>query len=108
MSGRPTSTLVLPSACDVVPEKDSVPSVVAAGEGEVGAVAGIGAVGAGLVLVVDLVVPGPVVEVLVVVDDLVAVEPVDRDALFGGGVGGGGVVDGVVGGGAADHPKWEA
>ena len=79
--------------------------VAAAGVGPVGYLGGVGAVGAGRVLVVGLVVPGPVVEVLVLVGDLVAVEPVDADALVGRGVGGGGVVAGVGGGGAADHPE---
>ena len=58
-------------------------------------------VGAGLVLVVDLVVPGPVVEIRVVVGDLGAVEPVDGDARAGGA----GVVAGVDGAGAADRPE---
>ena len=58
-------------------------------------------VGAGLVLVVDLVVPGPIVEILVVVGDLGAVEPVDGDARAGGA----GVVAGVDGGSAPDRPE---
>ena len=41
-------------------------------------------VGVGLVLVVGLVVPVPIVEIRVVVGDLVAVEPVDGDASAGG------------------------
>ena len=62
-------------------------------------------VGAGLVLVVGLVVPGPVVEILVVVGGLGAVEPVDGDALVAAGVPGAGIVAGVGVGGAADHPE---
>ena len=69
--------------------------VPAAGDRVVGSLGGIGAVGAGLVLVVDLVVPGPVVEILVLVGGLGAVEPVDGDALVGRGVGGAGIVAGV-------------
>ena len=65
---------------------------------------GVGAVGAGLVLVVGLVVPGLVVEIRVVVGDLGAVEPVDGDARAGGG----GVVAGVGVGGAADRPEARA
>ena len=82
--------------------------VVAAGEGPVGGEEGVGAVGAGLVLVVGLVVPGPVVEILVLVGGLGAVEPVDGHALVGAGVGGGGVVAGVGVGGAADRPEARA
>ena len=65
-------------------------------------------IGAGLVLVVGLVVPRPVVEVLVVVGGLGAAQPVDGDALVGRGVGGGGIVAGVDGAGAADHPEARA
>ena len=54
------------------------------------------------VLVVCLVVPGAVVEVLVVVDDLDSVDPVDGYALVVAGVGGGRVVSGVNVFGAAD------
>ena len=82
--------------------------VVAAGDGVVDALGGIVRVGAGLVLVVGLVVPGPVVEILVLVGGLGAVEPVDGHALVGAGVGGVGVVAGVDGGGAADHPEARA
>ena len=82
--------------------------MVAAGPRVVGAQGGIGAVGAGLVLVVGLVVPGPVVEILVLVGGLGAVEPVDGHALVGRGVGGGGVVAGVGVFGAADHPEARA
>ena len=73
--------------------------VLAAGEGQV---AGEGLI-AGLGLVVGLIVPGPVVEILVVVGGLGAVEPVDGDALVGVGERGGGVVAGVGVFGAADH-----
>ena len=52
-------------------------------------------VSARLVLVVGLVVPRAVVEILVAVGGLGAVEPLDGNALFGAGVGGGGVVAGV-------------
>ena len=69
--------------------------VVAAGRGEVGLHGGVVRVAAGLVLVVGLVVPGPVVEILVLVGGLGAVEPVDGHALAGRGVRGGGVVTGV-------------
>ena len=82
--------------------------VAAAGEGPVAGLGGIGAVGAGLVLVVGLVVPGPVVEILVLVGGLGAVEPVDGHALVGRGVGGFSVVSGVDGGAAADHPEARA
>ena len=75
--------------------------IVAAGEGPV-RVGRDRAGTAGLVGGVGLLVPVPVVEVLVLVGDLVAVEPVDREAQGGGGVGGAGVVAGVDGGGAAD------
>ena len=51
--------------------------MLAAGEGSVAVLGGIEAVGAGLVLVVGLVVPGPVVEILVLVGGLGAVEPVE-------------------------------
>ena len=78
--------------------------VVAAGERVVGLLGGIVRVGAGLVLVVGLVVPGPVVEILVLVGGLGAVEPVDGHARAGGA----GVVAGVDGGGAADHPEARA
>ena len=53
--------------------------MVAAGEGIVFVVTGVGPVVAGLVLVVRLVVPGAVVEIFVFVGDLVAVQPVDGD-----------------------------
>ena len=82
--------------------------VVAAGRGEVGLHGGVVRVAAGLVLVVGLVVPGPVVEILVLVGGLGAVEPVDGHALAGRGVRGGGVVTGVDGGGAADRREARA
>ncbi len=53
-----------------------------------------------MVLVVDLVVPGAVVEILVVVGSLGSVEPVDGDALVGIGEGGAGIVTGIGVGGA--------
>ena len=82
--------------------------VPAAGPGPVGGLGGIVRVGAGLVLVVGLVVPGPVVEILVLVGGLGAVEPVDGDALGGAGVRGLGVVAGVGVSGAADRPEARA
>ena len=79
--------------------------MVAAGEGVVFVVAGVGPVVAGLVLVVLLVVPGPVVEISVFVGDLVAVQPVDGNAPVGAIVSGACVVPGVDGRGAADDGK---
>ena len=58
---------------------------------------------AGLVPVVGLVVPVAVVEILVVVGDLVSVQPVDRYASVRAGVGGSGVVPGIYVGSAADN-----
>ena len=81
--------------------------VLAARQGEVGGLAGIGPVGAEFILVVGLVVPAAVVEVLVVVGDLVSVEPVDGHARAGDVVGAG-VGGGVRIGGAADHPEGRA
>ena len=75
--------------------------VLAAGEGVVVFLGCVVRVGAGLILVVGLVVPGPVVEIGVAVGDLGAVEPINRDT----GAGGAGVVTGVDGGGAADGPE---
>ena len=51
--------------------------MVAAGEGIVFVVTGVGPVVAGLVLVVGLIVPRAVVEIFVFVGDFVAVQPVD-------------------------------
>ena len=66
-----------PSATDLFAKSTaSVPSSIAAGEGPVGIQGRIEAVGAGLVLVVGLVVPRPVIEVLIFVGDLGAVKPV--------------------------------
>ena len=79
--------------------------MIAAGEWVVGLLGGVGAVGAGLVLVVGLVGPAPVVEILVLVGGLGAVEPVDGHALVFRGERGGGVVAGVGVGGAADRPE---
>ena len=76
--------------------------VVAAGEGA--SQRGIGAVGAGLVLGVDLVVPAPVVEIRVVGGDLGAAQPVDGDARAGGA----GIVASVDVGRAADRPEARA
>ena len=55
-----------------------------------------------LVFVVGLVVPRAVVEILVVVGDLVAVQPVDGDTLVRAGIGGASIVAGVDGLGAAN------
>ena len=82
--------------------------MVAAGPRVVDVLGGIEPVRAGLVLVVGLVVPGPVVEILVLVGGLGAVEPVDGHALVGRGVGGFSVVSGVGVGGAADRPEVRA
>ena len=82
--------------------------VLAAGPGGVDALGGIEPGGAGLVLAVDHIVPGPVVEIFVLVGGLGAGEPVDGDALVGAGVRGGGVVAGVDGGSAADRPEARA
>ena len=79
--------------------------VCAAGERAVDVQGNIEPVGAGLVLVVDLIVPVPVVEVLVFVGYLGAVQPVDGYALVFRGERGGGVVAGVDVGGAANYSE---
>ena len=97
--GRPTTTSSVPSASERPTRTESLGAVVvAAGEGVVAAVVGVGAVIAQLVLVGGLLVPVLVVEIRVVVGDLGPVEPVDGDAHAGGA----GVVAGVDVGGAAD------
>ena len=109
--GWPTRTLSLsplPRARRAITEERLGAVVVAAGDGVVVALGSVGAVGAGLVLVVGLVVPGPVVEILVVVGGFGAAQPVDGHSLVGIGVGAAGVVAGIDGRGAADHPESRA
>ena len=77
----------------------------AAGDGIVEAVRGVGPVRAGLVRVVRLIVPVAIIEVLVVIGDLVAVQPVDGNSLVRAGVPGVGVVPGIDGPCAANYPE---
>ena len=73
--------------------------MVASGGRVVVRVGSVGPIGAGLVLVVGLVVPSLVVEVGIVIGDLVAVQPVDGNARTGGSD----VVTGIDGIGASDR-----
>ena len=82
--------------------------VVAAGEGVVGGLGGVGPVGARLVPVVDLIVPVAIVEVRVFIGYLVAAQPVDGYPSVSAAVPGFGVVPGIDGLGAANYPEVRA
>ena len=79
--------------------------VFAAGEGELG---GVWPVRAGLVRVVGLIIPVAIVEVLVVIGDLVASQPVDGYALVCDGVRSACVVPGIDGRCASNYPEVRA
>ena len=79
--------------------------MVAAREGVVGGLGGVGPVGAGLVPVVGLIVPVAIVEILVVIGNLGACQPVDGHSLVRDCVYSARIVPGIGSPSTANHPE---